>query len=976
MPTVYLVSANPFARPLKIDIEHRAIHRRLPASWQIRPAPAAEIGDLISDLRRLKPDIVHFSAHGTPTERLVLLEDGEPQEVSRATIDQLFAVLKGDIRLVILNACYSQTQAELIAKNIDCVIGVGGTLADSNAIKYTEQLYEALVARRSVYKAHQEASIILTDVPSEHKPRLIVKDGVDPNTVIFSVPPAQPRKPSYATKQMTVSEEGYSRKKREAFEAAVERYGAFAERLAILKIGNTDGSFVLRYHIENLSAVDKDIDSLCWRLSSSRGLVMAPMLDDAVTDAGISWKTEPDPPPASFEDVLENVGRLHGKFVFDPPLRPGAPRSFAWTTEVLNGDALTVWEFHNLYSEKDRVHVNGKPLVGKPSEFFAKLVWFPVRDLRVGLRLPPSQSSRPQLRYFELKQLEPEGIPVDQVLRDGELRTYPDGSKPWAQEHETWDRNPEVERLEANALSASPEPELTIAYPVLGSYYSVDWTLPDPALPSEIDRLRAETEVIREHLLAYRGARLCGPATESLERVHKLFAAVHDEVRSFLKETEPSFATSLMTWDREKRRMVVVDVCSNDGRMNERDWNFWVPFGLGLAGMCFRTATGAYRYQRDLDKKDPERPESYLPVPGVKPHSFVLSLPIDHPEMTEELGSLRNAQRCRQLVGVLSLSSRSPASRLLEYCRDTLSDGMFGRLRDLRDACQDRMDAISTALLEAAGVAAPVPPPQAQPPSAVTQRVPPSAGLIRQPDPGWVSPVRRNRFRYKVAAFDYDGTLLRGDGFAFSWELVWQNLQFGKAIQTELKREYRQRAGESGERAQRIVAYQHWCERAAQKFRERGLTRNQLRAMTQRVRLTNNCRAALQRLRKEGVVTALISGGISAILEDTFPDYRDYFDFVFINELLFDSSGVICGVRATAYDFEGKADALDLICRLSGATVDETVFVGDRFNDEKIMEKVNVAIAYPPTDPLTESIAHLSIKEDDLLAVTLHILVE
>ena len=50
-------------------------------------------------------------------------------------------------------------------------------------------------------------------------------------------------------------------------------------------------------------------------------------------------------------------------------------------------------------------------------------------------------------------------------------------------------------------------------------------------------------------------------------------------------------------------------------------------------------------------------------------------------------------------------------------------------------------------------------------------------GVFHHPPAGWVSPVQRNKWRYKLVAFDLDGTLLRADGFAFSWEAVWRNLR-------------------------------------------------------------------------------------------------------------------------------------------------------------------------------------------------------
>jgi HAD superfamily phosphoserine phosphatase-like hydrolase len=249
-------------------------------------------------------------------------------------------------------------------------------------------------------------------------------------------------------------------------------------------------------------------------------------------------------------------------------------------------------------------------------------------------------------------------------------------------------------------------------------------------------------------------------------------------------------------------------------------------------------------------------------------------------------------------------------------------------------------------------------------------------GLFVEPPDEWVSPVRDNPWRYKVAAFDLDGTLLRGPDFEFSWERVWKDLGFGKAIQRELKCEYRRRSGSGIDRNERIRAYTEWCVAACENFKGRGLSRDQLRDMCRELHLTANCREGLAQLRSEGVIVAIVSGGVNTFLEDLFPDYRDYVDFVFINELLFSDAGLLEGVRASAYDFQGKAEALDLVCQRGGCTPAETVFVGDHYNDEAIMLRVNKAIAYPPMDFIARDAASVAIREDDLLEVIPHILVD
>ena len=50
--------------------------------------------------------------------------------------------------------------------------------------------------------------------------------------------------------------------------------------------------------------------------------------------------------------------------------------------------------------------------------------------------------------------------------------------------------------------------------------------------------------------------------------------------------------------------------------------------------------------------------------------------------------------------------------------------------------------------------------------------------------------------------------------------------------------------------------------------------------------------------------------------------------------------------------------------------------MGDQFNDEAIMLRASLAIAYPPGDTVVEDTARVAIREDDLTRILPHVLVE
>ena len=134
---ILFLAANPVnTSPLRLDEEIRAIddallRARFGERFDLQQHWAVRASDVQMCLLRHDPDIVHFSGHGSPTSELVLQnERGDRHFVRPDALGQLFAILKDNIRCVVLNACYSEPQAQAIAEHIDCVIGMTRAIDD------------------------------------------------------------------------------------------------------------------------------------------------------------------------------------------------------------------------------------------------------------------------------------------------------------------------------------------------------------------------------------------------------------------------------------------------------------------------------------------------------------------------------------------------------------------------------------------------------------------------------------------------------------------------------------------------------------------------------------------------------------------------------------------------------------------------------------------------------------------------------
>lgn len=103
--------------------------------------------DLQQTLYDYNPTIVHFSGHGAGKDGLVLEDSsGRSVLVSEDALARLFKAFQTQIECVILNACYSEIQANAIHQHIDCVVGMNQAIGDQAAIKFAVGFYRALGA--------------------------------------------------------------------------------------------------------------------------------------------------------------------------------------------------------------------------------------------------------------------------------------------------------------------------------------------------------------------------------------------------------------------------------------------------------------------------------------------------------------------------------------------------------------------------------------------------------------------------------------------------------------------------------------------------------------------------------------------------------------------------------------------------------------------------------------------------------------
>lgn len=152
---VLFLAANPKdSEMLSLTKEFNAVQDNCPHNddvWKLKPRfdiTPKEILPLLLPPVQGKPavaKILHFSGHGMGTDGLMLTdEEGYSQLVTTDSLATLLQNFSDSISCVVLNACYSEEQAKIIAQYIPNVIGTDNAIDDDKAIEFSEAFYLCL----------------------------------------------------------------------------------------------------------------------------------------------------------------------------------------------------------------------------------------------------------------------------------------------------------------------------------------------------------------------------------------------------------------------------------------------------------------------------------------------------------------------------------------------------------------------------------------------------------------------------------------------------------------------------------------------------------------------------------------------------------------------------------------------------------------------------------------------------------------
>jgi CHAT domain-containing protein len=159
---ILFLAANPTTTSrLDLEEELRSLDLELKGakfreSIELVPRHAVRPDDLIRYVREEKPNVIHFSGHGSTTGILLRSDAGGVHTVEGP---QLTRFLRGrGVELVVLNACYSKSQADSIRRAVKAVVGTTDAVEDEAARRFTTAFYRSIGNGLSVREAFRDGT--------------------------------------------------------------------------------------------------------------------------------------------------------------------------------------------------------------------------------------------------------------------------------------------------------------------------------------------------------------------------------------------------------------------------------------------------------------------------------------------------------------------------------------------------------------------------------------------------------------------------------------------------------------------------------------------------------------------------------------------------------------------------------------------------------------------------------------------------
>ena len=169
---------------LQVDFEFKKIKGALNAGSLrdqfelLSPLMAVTLEDFLKAKHVHKPAIIHFSGHGLQDGLMFATSENVFQIVPTELLKDVFKGIEAYTEIIVLNACYSSSQAKVISDNGIWVMGMNVPVTDGAAIFLSEKFYGFLSDGQNAEEAFNNIKVLMElDYPEEAKTLEMWKNG-------------------------------------------------------------------------------------------------------------------------------------------------------------------------------------------------------------------------------------------------------------------------------------------------------------------------------------------------------------------------------------------------------------------------------------------------------------------------------------------------------------------------------------------------------------------------------------------------------------------------------------------------------------------------------------------------------------------------------------------------------------------------------------------------------------------------------
>ncbi len=167
LKVLFLTSDPSNASRLHLGRELQSVRDKLEGNshFEIKDHLATKPNDVMNEIMNFKPQIVHFSGHGSEEGELCFEdESGKIKTIPPEALASLFSLVTDYVKCVVINTCFAEKQAKGIARYIPVVIGTKKEISDGAAINFSTGFYTALnpdLSTESLNKAYKLGCIAI-----------------------------------------------------------------------------------------------------------------------------------------------------------------------------------------------------------------------------------------------------------------------------------------------------------------------------------------------------------------------------------------------------------------------------------------------------------------------------------------------------------------------------------------------------------------------------------------------------------------------------------------------------------------------------------------------------------------------------------------------------------------------------------------------------------------------------------------------